>query len=280
MAERQERTWGPDTVIFEPEFRSRLIIYQQRMNKLIRPVEIKEEVKVIEKIGERAYYSEPATVTMCADLPPGCAIHWTRDGTEPKPTSTKYESPLELTGKLRMRAAVFDESDAMVGGITFGEKYDFIVSRKNLTTGKPVTCSSVEGKGTKEALLPEYAVDGMVGRMAASPDGFYPMVWSALKPPQWLQVDLQDVYSLDRIEVIPWSEGGRTFQYTVEISTDEKTWTRVVDESANTKPETGEGHRHQFEPAKARFVRVNMLKNSLQDAVQVDEVRVFETGKP
>ena len=67
MGERQERTWGPDTVMFEPEFRGRLKLCQDRMDKLVRPVQIKEEVKVIEQNGERQYYSEPATVTMTAD---------------------------------------------------------------------------------------------------------------------------------------------------------------------------------------------------------------------
>ncbi len=280
MAERQERTWGPKTVVFEPEFRGRMKICQERMNKLIRPVQIKEEVKVIDKVGERSYYSEPATVTMSADLPHGCSIRWTLDGSEPKPTSKKYESPLTLNGKLRIRGAVFDESGTMVGGITFGEKYDQIISQKNLTTGKPVTASSVEAKGTKEALLAEFAADGFVGRIAAIPDGTIPMVWAALKPPQWWQVDLLDVVKIDRIEVIPWPEGGRSFQYTVEVTTDQKTWTKVVDESANTKPETGEGHMHKIEPINARFVRVNMLKNSVADNVQLDEVRVFEAGKP
>ena len=35
----------------------------------------------------------------------------------------------------------------------------------------------------------------------------------------------------------------------------------------------------QPKPVKARYVRVNMLKNSIQNAVQVVEVRVYEVGK-
>ena len=269
MAERQERTWGPDTPMFEPEFRGRLKLCQERMDKLVRPVQIKEEVKVIERNGERAYYGEPATVTMSADMPPGCSIRWTIDGTEPKATLPKYEAPLKLTGRLRIRAAVFNESGAMVGGITFGEKYDYQSFQKNLTTGNPVKCSAVAGEG-KEAEVPENAVDGWVGNGKA---------WGAEKPPQWWQVDLQNMYALDRVQLFPWGQDGRTLQYTVEVSSDGKNWTQVVDESRNTKPVSPHGHLYKFDPVKARYVRVNILKCSVPDVVELEEVRVYEVEK-
>lgn len=104
-------------------------------------------------------------------------------------------------------------------------------------------------------------------------------LWGAWKPPQWWQVDLEKEYTLDRVHIFPWWEGNRSFQYTIEVSTDEKSWTRVADESKNTEHETEKGHLHKFQPTKARYVRVNMLKNSLRNAVQLDEVRVYEVGK-
>jgi hypothetical protein len=157
----------------------------------------------------------------------------------------------------------------MVGGITFGEKYDYQSFQKNLTTGKPVKCSAVAGEG-KEAEVPENAVDGWVGNST---------LWGAWDPPQWLQVDLQGVYALDRVQLFPWGQDGRTLQYTVEVSSDEKNWTKVVDESRNTKPVSPHGHLYKFDPVKARYVRVNILKCSVPDVVELEEVRVYEVEK-
>jgi len=36
---------------------------------------------------------------------------------------------------------------------------------------------------------------------------------------------------------------------------------------------------HKFDPVKASYVRVNMLKNSSNPAVHIVEVRAFEAGK-
>ncbi|GAH50273.1 unnamed protein product, partial [marine sediment metagenome] len=205
MAERQERTWGPDTKVVDDEFRAREKAAKARMNRLVRPVHIKEDVKILKRIGERAYYGEPATITMTADAPAGCKIHYTINGDEPKPTSEVYQKPLRLTGKLRIRAALFDESGEMIGGVNFGEKYDYRGFEKNLTTGKPVKASGMAGEKEK----PEYAADGWIGNGK---------LWGAWKPPQWWQVDLQQAYNLDRVRLFPWAEGGRAFQYTIEVS--------------------------------------------------------------
>ena len=129
--------------------------------------------------------------------------------------------------------------------------------------------SGVAGQG-KDAEVPENANDGWVGN---------DKIWGAWDPPQWWQVDLQGNYNIDRIRLFPYDQGGRVFQYTIEVSTDEKNWTKVVDESKNDKPEMGQGHEYKFKPAQARYVRVNMLKNSIQNAVQLEEVRVYEAGK-
>ena len=69
------------------------------------------------------------------------------------------------------------------------------------------------------------------------------------------------------------------FQYNIEVSDDEKTWTKVVDAAANLEPATEKGVLHKFNPTPARYIRVNMLKNSAQDAVQIVELRAFEAGK-
>ena len=92
-------------------------------------------------------------------------------------------------------------------------------------------------------------------------------------------MDLEKTCTLDCVHIFPWWEGKRVFKYNIEVSEDEKTWTKVADAESNTEPATEKGVLHKFKPTPARYVRVNMLKNSVQDAVQMVELRVYEEGK-
>jgi hypothetical protein len=92
-------------------------------------------------------------------------------------------------------------------------------------------------------------------------------------------VDLQKEIKLDRVQVIPYFDGKRYYQYSVEVSSDEKNWTKVVDASTNTTAGTESGYLHKFTPVSCRYVKVNMLKNSDNQAVHLVEVRVYEEGK-
>ena len=92
-------------------------------------------------------------------------------------------------------------------------------------------------------------------------------------------MDLQKEYSVDRIQVVPLFDGMRYYQYTVEVSTDDKAWTQVVDASKNTTVGTEKGYMHKFTPTKARYIRVNVLKNSDNPATHLVEVRAWEAPK-
>ena len=89
-------------------------------------------------------------------------------------------------------------------------------------------------------------------------------------------MDLKKIYQIGAVQVFPYWDGSRYYQYTVEVSTDEKEWTRVVDMSANTTPATDKGVYHEISPRPARYVRVNMLYNSANPSVHLVELRVFE----
>jgi hypothetical protein len=269
---RQEGTWAPDTVSGSmDELRAREKILGERLAKILKTVTI----HVATGHEDPSQYGRnpdagTATITLVAEPPPGCRIRYTTDGSEPTATSPLYEKPVQQIGKLRIRAALFDKSGQVVGGYAFAQKYNWRDFEQNLTTGKPAKSSSFAGQG-KDAEVPENAADGWVGNGKA---------WGADKPPQWWQVDLQNVYALDRVQLFPWGQDGRALQYTVEVSSDEKNWTQVVDESRNTKPVSPHGHLHKFAPVNARYVRVNILKNSAPDIVELEEVRVYEVGKP
>ena len=84
---------------------------------------------------------------------------------------------------------------------------------------------------------------------------------------------------MDRVQVVPHWDGVRYYQYTVDVSTDGEKWTQVADASKNAEVGTEKGYMHKFDAVKARYVRVNMLKNSSNPAVHLVEVRVYEAGK-
>jgi len=135
------------------------------------------------------------------------------------------------------------------------------VADPGIAVGKPVRCSGTPEPGGDA----KYAVDGLNG-------GAF---WSIHDYPQWLEIDLEKATRIGSIQVVTYSDGSRYYQYTVEVSTDGQTWTKVVDMSKNTEIAKSKGVLHTFNPVDARYVRVNMLFNSANPGVHLREVRVF-----
>jgi sialate O-acetylesterase len=138
-------------------------------------------------------------------------------------------------------------------------------ANQNLAMNKPVKVSG----GTQGQMLPANAVDGVTDNWSG---------WHSSGAPQWLEVDLQKIYSIDRIKVVTYFDGVRFYQYKVEASLDGKTWQQVADMSANTRISTETGETVRFPAIKAQFVRVTLLKNSANTALHLNELLVFETG--
>jgi len=134
---------------------------------------------------------------------------------------------------------------------------------KNLTTNKPVEVSG----GTEGEWSPQRAVDGITENLSG---------WWASPGPQWIKVDLEAIYNLKRVKVFTYFDGARSYQYTVELSEDGENWTLVADKKDQKQPAIGSGDTHDFTPIRARYVRVNLLKNSANIAVHLNEVQVFE----
>jgi len=131
-----------------------------------------------------------------------------------------------------------------------------------IAVGKPATASATAG-----AYSPSRAVDGNVADLQSS--------WQADPYPQWWQVDLGAVTSISRVHVYPYWGLNRYYEYTVETSMDGVEWQRIADLSENTEPATPAGDDFRFQPLDARYVRVNMLRHSLNPGVHLVEVRVF-----
>ena len=132
---------------------------------------------------------------------------------------------------------------------------------KTLSTGKPVTTSAAPTEG--------YPAGNAV-------DGILDTYWDGTPYPQWLQVDLEKVATINEIHLHGYVANRRYYQYTIETSLDGEQWTTVVDESKSMHESTKEGYRHTVKPIRARHVRVKMLKNSANPGVHIRELRVFE----
>jgi len=126
--------------------------------------------------------------------------------------------------------------------------------------GKPVT-TNVPQQG-------EYAPGFLV-------DGTLEKAWHGAKWPAQAQVDLGSVFPLHAAHV-NFYHGGRTYTFTLELSEDGQTWKQVAGNSDAPKPATAEGLRLNFTATPARYVRLNVLKNSVNEAVHVLELKVFQ----
>ena len=133
-----------------------------------------------------------------------------------------------------------------------------------IAVGKPVRIPGIEG-----SYPAQLAVDGNAYSLTSS-------WWVGPHTPQWLQVDLEKVKSIDRVHVYPYWGGNRYYQYKVEVSVDGKTWNVIADMSKNTKLETPKGRDHRFDPIDARYVKITMLYNSSNPSIYLVEMRVFE----
>ncbi|MDD4538787.1 MAG: DUF1080 domain-containing protein [Lentisphaeria bacterium] len=138
----------------------------------------------------------------------------------------------------------------------------------NVAMGKPVTTTCPQ-QGNHS---PDKAVDGRITRDDS---------WFGAKWPSSLTVDLEQVEDVFSVRPIFYWDGRRLYTYTIEISEDNQTWRQVVDQSGNKRAADDKGVNHLL-PAgcRARYVRLNILKNSVNEAVHLVELEVYSlTGK-
>ena len=133
-------------------------------------------------------------------------------------------------------------------------------SADNVALRKPVTVSSApqpQNSGSK-------ITDGVVGTGENR--------WSAYGMPQSATIDLQDRYLIQRSELFPYQN--RAYQYTIEVSTDGRRFTRVADRSNNAQG--GNVLTDSFS-ATARYVRytVSGARNYSGPWVSFREVKIY-----
>lgn len=260
-----ERVWNPESKRDYSDFASRLAATDQLLSRLIEPVTI--QPTGLSKNGPDEFdipcFTDPIRVDLRSRGT--TEVRYTLDGSVPSASSSLYKEPLTVSQTTTVRAAQF--KNGVQQGFESSMTFYYVPPKKpNLATGKPVTSSS----GTQGQQLPTLAVDDNLD-LASS--------WWAGPAPQWMQVDLGKEFSVDLIELFPYWDGRRYYQYTIEVSLDGKAWTKVIDKSTNMVPASSQGDVHRLASQKMRYVRVNMLKGSANDSVHIVELKVWE-AKP
>lgn len=128
----------------------------------------------------------------------------------------------------------------------------------NLALNKPVSASSYENDGT----LPQFVNDGKTNTR-----------WgSAFKDNEYIQVDLLDVFVVNKIKLF-W-DNSYAPSYQISVSTDEITWSTAYTTTA------GQGLNEvlDIEPAAARYIRVLSLQRSSAYGASINELEVYGTN--
>lgn len=135
----------------------------------------------------------------------------------------------------------------------------------SLTTGKPVTCSHA---------LPPYPAPLANDGWSRNTDQFWATDVSQDKA-AWWQVDLEQPTTVGRVVVVGYYGDQRYYGFTVETSTDGKTWTMAADHLDNKELSTAEGYTCRFEPRPTRYIRITQPHNSANTGRHLVEVAAY-----
>jgi len=256
-----ERAWNPKADGTLAAFKTRLAHTDAILEKLVNPIAIQVQGQFV---GDENTFQEPITITLTPRLK-GLTIKYTLDNSLPNKNWKVYTGPIKASQTVYLRAGLFDEKDVQQGYLVGSWFRRMVVVKPNLATGKPVTVGPAPDRN--DSWSAKVAVDGRADNVDSH--------WaSSGEVPQWLQIDLEKVYPIDFINVITFCDGSRYYQLTAEASVDGKTWTKALDFSKNTTPAAADGYSGKFPRTDARYVRINMLKNSANPYAHIVEVIV------
>lgn len=257
-----EKAWNPQAGGTLETFKARLAHTDQILEKLVNPIEIKVKG---EFTHDENTFSDPLIITLIPRVK-GLTIKYTLDNSMPNDKWQVYTVPITADKTVHLRAGLFDNKGVQQGylvGSWFKRK---MIIKPNLATGKQVTVGP--GPDRTDGYGAKVAVDGKADNVESH--------WDGGPAPQWLRVDLEKIYPIDNINVITYYDGGRYYQLTAEVSVDGNEWKTVLDFSKDTAPATSAGYSGSFPKTNARYVRINMLKNSANPSVHIVELIVNE----
>ncbi len=196
-----------------------------------------------------------------ADAAPGGSVRY-EIGKPLTAQSPQLDKSLTLDQSAEVNIGFFD-GEGHQRGLQFHQSFrqvDF--DPTNITYKKPVI---QWGSSSKQAA--EVCVDGIVDREQ----------FLDIQPaPQEFAIDLEAVKNINKVVLYTYWDGGRFYQYKIDVSVDGKRWTNVVDASENNTVATEHGYAHTFAPQESRYLRATMLRNSANPGLHIVELRAYE----
>lgn len=256
-----ERAWNPHAGGTLAQFKSRLANTDALLEKLVHPVTIQAQGTFL---TDENTFVEPITLTLIPNRP-GQVIKYTLDNSLPNADWQTYTAPLTVDQTVYVRAGLFDDQGVQQGPLAGSWFRSQIPARPNLATGKPVTVGPSPDR--TDGWFAKIAVDGQCDDAGGH--------WASEGPaPQWLRVDLEKICPISEITLITYWDNSRYYQWTAEVSVDGQNWHKVLDFSNNRIPAAAQGYSGNFPKTMARYVRINMLKNSVNPFVHIVELIV------
>jgi hypothetical protein len=171
----------------------------------------------------------------------------------------------------------YQMSDVLVDGSSVGPvtSYPFTNVTANHTisaTFAPLTNIALDKPATSQSsTYPQYGPS-----KANDADGTNNSFWAERQYPQWWKVDLGGVYDISGIVIRNYVDGYRYYQYTIEGSLDDQTYSQVAGKTnTNVATDAGDGY---FVTIQAQYLRVTMTYNSENPGVHITDFRVYGTG--
>ena len=188
-------------------------------------------------------------------------LHYTLNGSTPTLESKLYTGSLTINTSLDIKVNCFYKGK--VYGKMYRNKFIKKDYENNSTTRKKITAVDNEnGIGINI----EKAVDGFVDI-----NGY----WDNNNTAKKIVIDLEEETDISKIILFTYWDSNRFYKYTVDASVDGKKWKTVVDRSSNTKIATEKGYTDSFSKTKAKYIRVNMIKNSANKSMHIVEIRTY-----
>jgi hypothetical protein len=136
----------------------------------------------------------------------------------------------------------------------------------SLTTGKPATCS---------ASLPPYPAS-LANDGRTWPTDRYWATDVNVDKAAWWQVDLEKPTAVGRVVIVFYYGDSRYYGFTLEGSSDGKTWEMLADRRDSKQASSRQGITCRFAPRPVRYLRVTVTHNSANTGRHLVEVMAFE----
>lgn len=233
----------------------------------LHPVQIKTQGLIknfLPHSWENHKFSDSLLVTFSSKLEGD--IYYTLDNNKPTKESFKYSQPFYIKESSHLRAQLFSNGKFKLTqpiGSPFHQEYVKLGLEKSLTTEKPITTSN----GKYELGITTAINDGEIARWdhwGDHTDG-----------ENWIIIDLEKEEEINKFKTYTFWDGYRYYEYSIEISNDKKNWQMVVDRSKNRELSTPDGITDNIEPTKARYLKLNLIRNSANPGLHLVEFNAF-----